>query len=162
MPTESTLQRLRTLLVLFVVAALSAAACTHQQLTPEAKLKQGAAEMRAPITKTMADPVGRDQMIERADRLERDLASYSAEHEVFIDRLHRANRSYDTSPEQIQAMFARFEKVRQTSRAQLLDLHFQILRLTSEEEWKHIAKAEIQMLEAIGALLPGSQEKKGD
>jgi len=125
-------------------------------------LKQGAAQMRSVISEAVTDPVRRDQLLERADRLARDLATYSAEYEAFIDRLHQANRSYDTPPEQIRAMFTRFEKARQASRAQLLELHFQMRSLTSEEERKHIAKAEIRMLETIGALLPGSQAKKGD
>ena len=149
-------------LILPLAAALVAAACSHQRPTPEAMLKQGAAQMRSVIREAVTDSARRDQLLERADRLERDLAAYAAEYEAFIDRLHRANRGYDTPPEQIKAIFTQFEEKRQASRAQLLELHFQIRGLTSEEERKHIARAEIQMLEAIGALPPGSQAKKGD
>lgn len=150
------------LLILPLAATLVAVACSHQRPTPEALLKEGAAQMRSVISEAVTDPIRRDQLLERADRLAGDLAAYSADYEAFIDRLHRANRDYDTPPEQIKTIFTQFEEKRQASRAQLLELHFQMRGLTSEEERKHIARAEIQMLEAIGALPPGSPVKKGD
>lgn len=160
--TAKLLLRLRCLALVSVAVALGVVACTHQQLTPEARLQQGAADMRATITRIVADPAHRDQLLERANSFERVLADYAVEFESFVGKLHQANRNYDTPPEQIKATFAQFEKVRQTSRAQALDLHFQMLALTSADEWKQIAKAEIQMLETIGAPPPGTQEKKRD
>lgn len=108
--------------------------------------------MRSVISEAVTDPLRRDQLLERANRIERDLASYAVEYEAFINQLHRANRDYDTLPEQIKTIFTQFEEKRQASRAQLLELHLQMRSLTSEEERKHIARAEIQMLKAIGAL----------
>ena len=100
------------LLILSLTAALVVAACTHQRPTPEARLKQGAAEMRSAITAAVVDPVRRGQLIERADQLERVLAGYVVEYEAFEDKLHQANRSYDTPPAQIKALFTQFEQKR--------------------------------------------------
>ena len=144
------------------VTLLAVAACTHQKPTPEARLKQGMAEMRSSISQAIPDPRRRDQLLGHADRFERLLGDYAREYEVFVDRLHQTNRGYDTQRGQIEALFKQFEAMRQGTRAQLLDLHFQMLQLTSKEEWEHIAKGEIRMLEVVGALPPGTPEKKGE
>jgi hypothetical protein len=89
------------------------------------------------------------------------LGDYAREYEVYVDKLHKANRGYDTTQGQVEALFKQFEAMRQTTRSQLLDLHFQMLQLTSEEEWEHVAKGEIRMLEVVGALPPGTPEKGG-
>src|SRR5262245_29567077 len=156
------LLRLRFPLFLSVVAAVVIAACAHKEPTPEARLKQGMAEMRSSISQAIPDPRRRDQLLGHADRFERVLAGYVGEYEAFEDRLHQANAAYDTRPQQIEALFKRFEAMRQATRSQLLDLHFQMLQLTSKEEWEHVAKGEIRMLEVVGALPPGTPEKKGE
>lgn len=154
-------RRRPTWLLAFLVAVL-VLACTHQQPTTEAKLKQGVAEMRSSISQAVADPRRRDQLLGRADRFERLLGGYAREYEVFVDRLHQTNRGYETTRAQIEALFKQFEAMRQSTRSQLLDLHFQMLQLTSKEEWEHISKGEIRMLEVVGALPPGTPEKKGE
>jgi hypothetical protein len=154
--------RLRLPLILSLAAALAVAACTHQKQTPEATLKQGVAEMRSSISQAVADPRRRDQLLGHADRFESVLGDYARDYEVYLDKLHQANRGYDTTRGQIEALFEQFEAMRQATRAQMLDLHFQILQLTSREEWEHVAKGEIRMLEVVGALPPGTPEKKGE
>src|SRR5262245_16089255 len=156
------LLRLRFPLFLSMVAAVVAAACVHQKPTPEAMLKQGMAEMRSSISQAIPDPRRRDQLLGHADRFERLLGGYAREYEVYADKLHQANRGYDTTRGQVEALFKQFEAMRQATRSQLLDLHFQMLQLTSREEWEHVAKGEIRMLEAVGALPPGTPEKKGE
>jgi hypothetical protein len=143
-----------------LAAVLAVAACTHQRPTPEARLKQGMAEMRASISQAIADPRRRSQLLDHADRFERVLGGYTREYEVYVDKLHQANRGYDTTRGQVEALFKQFEAMRQATRSQLLDLHFQMLQLTSMEEWEHVAKGEIRMLEVVGALPPGTPEKK--
>ena len=156
------LTRLRIAWFLAMLSAVLASACTHQKPTPEARLKQGVAEMRSSISQAVADPRRRDQLLGHADRFERVLGDYAREYEVYVDKLHQANRGYDTSRVQIEALFKQFEAMRQSTRSQLLDLHFQMLQLTSKEEWEHIAKGEIRMLQVVGALPPGTPEKKGE
>jgi hypothetical protein len=146
--------------VAFLVAVL-VPACSHQKPTPEATLKQGMAEMRSAISQAVTDARRRDQLLAHADRFERVLGDYAREYEVYVDGLHKANRGYDTTRGQVEALFKQFEAMRQTTRSQLLDLHFQMLQLTSEEEWEHVAKGEIRMLEVVGALPPGTPEKGG-
>lgn len=147
-------------LALFAVVLL-VAACTHQKPTPEARLKQGVTEMRSAISQAVTDPRRRDQLLGHADRFERVLGDYAREYEVYVDKLHQANRGYDTTRGQVEALFKQFEAMRQTTRSQLLDLHFQMLQLTSKEEWEHVARGEIRMLEVVGALPPGTPGKEG-
>ena len=134
-------------------------ACTHQKPTPESRLKQGVGEMRSSISQAVADPRRRNQLLDHADRFERVLGDYAREYEVYVDKLHKANRGYDSTPAQIEALFKQFETMRQATRSQLLDLHFQMLQLTSKDEWEHVAKGEIRMLEVVGALPPGTPGK---
>jgi uncharacterized protein YhaN len=158
-PTRITLLAGSSAAILAFLVAVLVAACTHQKPTPEATLKEGMAEMRASISQAVSDPRRRSQLLDHADRFESALGQYAREYEVYIGKLHQANRGYDTTRGQIDALFKQFETVRQTTRSQLLDLHFQMLQLTSREEWEHVAKGEIRMLEVVGALPPGTPEK---
>jgi hypothetical protein len=144
-----------------MLAAVLMVACTHQKPTPEATLKQGMAEMKASISQAVADPRRRSQLLDHADRFEHVFVDYAREYEVYVDKLHQANRGYDTTRGQVEALFKQFEAMRQVKRAQLLDLHFQMLQLTSKEEWEHVAKGEIRMLEVVGVLPPGTPGKEG-
>jgi len=131
-------------------AVLLFAACSHAPSTPQAHVTHGAAQMREAITAAIAEPARRAQLLERADRYERVLQRYAGEFREFEQNLHRINASRDTPPAQIRALFAQFEQKRQAARAEVTDLHFEMLARTSPAEWRHIAKAEEEMLQPMG------------
>jgi len=140
--------------------ALALAACSGTPPAPEAMLEKGTAQMRASIQKAVGDPARRGRLLERTDALERALRGYAGDYKSFVDEFRRLNDAYDTPRGQIETLFARFEAKRGAVRDGLLDLHFQMLALTSADEWPHIAKAEIDLLQTIGAL-PAADDGKG-
>jgi hypothetical protein len=140
--------------------ALALAACSGAPPTPEAMLEKGAAEMRASIHKTVGDLARRNQLLDRTDALERALRGHAGDYKSFVEEFRRLNDAYDTPRGQIETLFARFEARRRAGRDGLLDLHLQMLSLASADEWPHIAKAEIDLLQTIGAL-PAEDDGKG-
>jgi hypothetical protein len=135
----------------FVAAALLAGviACASKPQTPEVTLEKGLGEMKSAIQRGVSDPGRRDKLLAHTDSLEAALRGHAADYAKFVDEFHRLNDAYDTPQEQIDAMFAAFEQKRQASRARLLELHFELIKLTSPQEWGPIGKAEVDMLQAL-------------
>ena len=117
--------------------------------TNQATLAKGTSELKSAIQREVADPGRRDKLLAHADSLEAVLRSHIADYAKFVDEFRRLNDTYDTSPAQLDALFATYEQKRQDSRARLLELHFQVIRLTSAQEWAPIGKAEVEMLQAL-------------
>jgi len=125
-------------------------ACSHGPRTAQDHLAHGASQMRATITAAIPEPGRRTELLARADRFEHVLQRYAGEFREFEQGLQRANAARDTPPAQIRALFAQFEQKRQAARAEVTDLHFEMVARTSAAEWRRIAKAEEDMLQAMG------------
>jgi len=124
-------------------------ACAGKPATTEATLAKDTSEMKSAIQRVVSDPGRRDKLLAHTDSLEAALRGHAADYAKFVDEFHRLNDAYDTPQEQIDAMFAAFEQKRQASRARLLELHFELIKLTSPQEWGPIGKAEVDMLQAL-------------
>ena len=70
---------------------------------------------------------------------------------IELTLLREAGRNVVGVP-QVEALFARYEQRSKDSRARLLELHFQMIRLTSAQEWPAIGKVEADMLQATIAV----------
>ena len=141
---------MRNYVLVAAVLLAGLVACAGKPQTVEATLEKGAGEMKSAIQRSVSDPGRRDKLLAHTDSLEAAMRGHAADYAKFVDEFHRLNDAYDTPQEQIDAMFAAFEQKRQASRARLLDLHFQIIQLTSPQEWAPIGKAEVEMLQALG------------
>jgi phosphoenolpyruvate-protein kinase (PTS system EI component) len=133
-------------------AALALFACTSTPPTTEATLGKGTSEMKSAIQRAVADPGRRDKLLAHADGIEEALRRHAADYGKFVDEYRRLNDAYDTTQQQVEALFARFEQRRKDSRARVLELHFQMIRLTSAQEWAPIGKVEAEMLQATIAV----------
>ena len=138
----------------FVAAALLAGliACADTPPTPEATLGKDLSELKSAIQRAVADPGRRDKLLAHADGIEAALRGHAADYGKFVDEYRRLNDAYDTSQTQVEALFARYEQRSKDSRARLLELHFQMIRLTSAQEWPAIGKVEAAMLQATIAV----------
>jgi hypothetical protein len=101
----------------------------------------------------VADPGRRAQLIERANALEREVQDFSAKAWTFAESLKALNGDYDTPPEKLRELFKQFDNQRVAMQSKLKDLHFQMLALTTPDEWSDIGRAEIRSLETMGALI---------
>jgi len=126
-------------------------ACGGTPPTTEATLGKGTSEMKSAIQRTVSDPSRRDKLL-AADGIDAALNGHAADYGKFVEEYRRLNDAYDTPQQQVEALFARFEQQRKDSRARLLELHFQMIKLTSPQEWPAIAKVEAEMLQSSVAV----------
>jgi len=145
---------MRNLALAAAVLLAGLIACASKPETPQVLVTQGSAEMKSVLQRTISDPGRRDKLIANADGLESVLRGHAADYRAFVDEYRKLNDSYDTSAAQVEALFARFERKRQDSRARLLELHFQMIKLTSPQEWPPIAKAEGELLKSTAEVPP--------
>jgi hypothetical protein len=128
------------------------AGCAGTPPTVEATLGKGTSEMKSAIQRAVADPGRRDKLLAHADGIEAALRGHAADYGKFVEEYRWLNDAYDTPQQQVEALFARFEQRRKDSRARVLELHFQMIRLTSAQEWPAIGKVEAEMLQATVAV----------
>ena len=138
----------------FFAAALLAGfvGCAGTPPTPEATLGKGTSEMKSAIQRAVADPGRRDKLLATADGIEAALRGHAADYGRFLGEYRRLNDAFDTTQVQVETLFAQFDQRRRDTRARLLELHFQMIRLTSAQEWLPIAKVEADMLQATIAV----------
>lgn len=139
-----------------LVAAVLLAGFTGCAGTPpptlEATLDKSLSEIKSAIQRTVADPGRRDKLLAHADGIAIALRSHAADYGKFVDEYRRLNDAYDTPQQQVEALFARYEQRTKDSRARLLELHFQMIKLTSPTEWAPIGRIEAEMLQASIAV----------
>jgi len=138
----------------FIFAALLAGliACSSTPPTTEATLSKGTSELKSVIQRVVADPGRRDRLLAHADGIDAALRGHAADYGKFVDEYRRLNTAYDTPQVEVEALFGRFEQRQKDSRARLLELHFQMIRFTSPQEWPPIGKVEAEMLQATLAV----------
>jgi hypothetical protein len=118
----------------------------------EATLAKDTGEMKSVIQRAVADPGRRDKLLVSVDGIDAALKSHAADYGKFVEEYRRLNDSYDTQQQQVEELFGRYEQRRKDSRARLLELHYQMIRLTSSQEWPAIGKLEAEMLQASIAV----------
>jgi hypothetical protein len=126
--------------------------CAGTPPTVEATLDKGASEMKSVIQRVIADPGRRDKVLASADGIDLALRSHAAGYGKFVEEYRRLNDAYDTPQVDVEALFARYEQRRKDNRARILELHYQMIRLTSPQEWAPIAKVEAEMLQSTVAV----------
>lgn len=149
--TRSSLQWLVVTSILIVTSLTTG--CGSKPPSAEVQLRQDAVELRTVINQQVADPGRRAQLIERANALEREVQDFSTKAWTFAESLKALNGDYDTPPEKIRELFKQFDDQRIAMVSKVEDLHFQMLALTTPDEWSDIGRAEIRSLETMGALI---------
>jgi len=144
----------------FAAALALLIGCASTPPTPQAMIDKGAAEMKSTIQRTVADPGRRGQLVAHADGIAGVLRAHAGDYAAFVGEYQRLNGTYDTPPERIEALFSGFEQRRQANRTKLLDLHFQMIALTSAPEWPPIAKAELEMLQSAFTIPASAKEPR--
>ena len=140
--------------LVFVAAALLAGliACAGAPPATQATLDKDLSEMKSAIQRAVADPGRRDKLLASADGIEAALRGHAADYGRFVEEYRRLNDAFDTTQVQVETLFAQFDQRRRDTRARLLELHFQMIRLTSAQEWPAIAKVEADMLQSTMAV----------
>jgi hypothetical protein len=135
-----------------IVASLTTG-CGSKPPSADVQLGQDAAELRTVINQQVTDPARRAQLLERANALEQAVQDFTGKAQRFAESLQALNGDYDTPPEKLRELFKQFDNQRIAMQSKVKDLHFQMLALTTPDEWSDIGRAEIRSLETMGALI---------
>lgn len=136
-----------------LLAAMLTTGCSSKPPSADVQLRQDAAELRTVINQQVTDPARRAQLLEHANALEQTVQDFTGESQRFAESLQALNGDYDTPPEKLRELFEQFDNQRIAMQSKVKDLHFQMLALTTPDEWSDIGRAEIRSLETMGALI---------
>lgn len=151
-------RRLAAACALLAIAA--ATGCGSKPPSADVQLRQDAAELRTVISQQVTDPARRAQMLERANAFEQALRDFNDQARAFAESLQALNGDYDTPPEELRELFKQFDNQRVAMQSKVGDLHFQMLALTTPDEWSDIGRAEVRSLETMGALVKGGNPER--
>ena len=84
-------------------------------------------------------------MLALVDQIEATQRSFSTQAAEFATQYSKMNADYDAPRARFEQLFAAFNGQRIQSRDRIIDLHFRLAALATEQEWKRIGKAEAKM-----------------
>ena len=147
---------MRTLYPLIIALLLLVQGCSSgPALTPQQTLEQNFQVLREAAMKAIADEARVNQFFEHARRLESVVVEYNQAFSRFAAELGELNRNSHTPRSAQEALLAQFTERRLSAMEQVIELHFQMVTLTTASEWKDIVKYETEALGAIHQLPEG-------
>lgn len=126
---------------------LAAGGCAGATRTPDEAIQASGQELRQSVSKHVEDPGRREQMLSLVGEIESTQRSFSTQSAEFAQQYARLNADFNAPRAQFEQLFADFNAHRIQSRYRILDLHFQLTALATEQEWKRIGKVEAQLYE---------------
>jgi hypothetical protein len=104
----------------------------------DTKISKAYAKWEDKIEKTIMDASKREKALESARKLE---AVYLKNRGIIQDEVMNKNSiiyKYQTSEEELNALQAKFTQLTEQVFQSVIDTHFELIELTTEEEWKKI------------------------
>ena len=139
-------------------AAILAAACgvvvgcTTREI-PQADVVGGKLKaVREEILRVVPDARRQAQLRRAVDRMERELHDFDQAISALSTASRALNADPDASRAQFQGLVDRFESRSRPIRERVTRAHFDLLALTTADEWKSIARHERDALEAAGQI----------
>jgi hypothetical protein len=131
--------------------------CSHQPKPSAVNSAKGAFdELRAAVRSEIKDPEKAAQGSDLVDQLERLTTEANNDRKAHDDRIWSLNANYDATEEEFQAAFRGFNAKQKDRRDRVLEINQRAKDLTTEKEWKALAKVHEEMLkkalEAVQAM----------
>jgi hypothetical protein len=133
--------------VVVLGAIILLCSCADTGRTPEQTIQAASQELRQSVSGNVADPGRRDQMLALIDQIEATQRTFSTQAADLAAQYSKMNADYDAPRARFEQLFADFNAQRIQSRDRILDLHFRLAALATEQEWKPIGKAEAKLYE---------------
>ena len=102
--------------------------------------------VRDEVSRVVPDASRREKIHATVDRYEDELRTFDRYVSEFKDRLQVLSSNPDVSRAQFTDQIAQYEGERKATRARLVQIHHELLALTTDSEWRSLAKREIQVL----------------
>lgn len=142
-----------TLTNLALACALALAGCAKAPKTTAELVGGPMLEMRQAVERNVVDPGRRAQLLALVGELDGVLQAHSKDLYALSNDLSRLNADYDATREAFDTLASTFAQRSQVRKERALDLHFQMVALTSVEEWNPISKREVEALSGARTLL---------
>lgn len=138
----------RATLAAAVFATAMIAACSENRLPQGGAGARAMQDMRDEVSRIVVDAQRREKLHAAILRYEDELRTFEQTVLEFQELLHALNSDPGASADQFSDLISRYEVERKAARARLLKIHFDLLGLTTEDEWRSIAKREAKLLRA--------------
>jgi len=138
---------------LALACALALAGCAKSPITTAELVGGPMLEMRQAVDRNVADPSRQTQLLALVGELDGVLQAHSRDLNTLSGDLSRLNADYDATREAFDTLASAFAQRSQVRKERALDLHFQMVALTSVEEWSPISKREVEALSGARTLL---------
>lgn len=142
-----------------IVLAISLLACAGKQTETPAEVQQQAFDiLRSEVESVITDRARAGQAIEIIDALESEfgeLAEYLAKRSARYRSLHA---DYDIERAELDAFFGQVQADLARNQQQVSDLHRELVRVTTPQEWVQLSKSRNAVMDAaIGSIQQGSE-----
>ena len=148
MPKKKRLIPVFLLLIIMSGLPLLLACSKKPKPTPAQVLDNQMAATRTAIDKYVEDTERADKLMDLLEEVEGALAEYNSGFEGMVRDFREAYTDYDSTREDLEGLIEDIKASTRETRSKVLDLHFRMRDLTTEDEFKKIVKYEA---DAIGA-----------
>ena len=107
---------------------------------------QAVQAMRDEVSRVVPDAARQEKLHATIDSYESELQAFNRTASSLRDSLRALNANPDASREQFADVIAHYEADRKATRARLVQIHHELLVLTTDDEWRSIAKREVKVL----------------
>jgi hypothetical protein len=145
------------LVLVLCVAGLSG--CGGKKPTKQEAIAQYGQELHDVVADKVHDAGRRAQMLAIVDRIEALQLQFTRDTEAMVASYRKLDADYGAPRAAFDQMFADYNATRVKARSQVLDLHFQLAALASDDEWRPIAKAETHLYEELSTARPAEAPK---
>lgn len=134
-----------------LLPCLFLAACASKPVSPEHVIEQQSQAMRAAITKAVAEPERRAELLAQVDALELVLKEQNQDLSSLSGQLRALNSDYDAPRARFEETLAQFRERVDARFTRIQAAHFEMVRRMDEKEWKHVVELEHAALKAAGS-----------
>ncbi len=144
--------KLRNSFFAIIILFLTSACSSGPELTPQQALSENLKALRDAATQTITDEARRLQFMQSSRRLERVLFDYNSEYARFAQQMRSLNQVYTTPRSEQEALLAAFTETRQSAMQAVVDIHFDMVEVTTADEWQEIVEYESEALKSMRQL----------
>ena len=141
------------------LASALVCACAGQKPSQSDQSTQAMQTMRDEVSRVVPDIERREKLHATLNRYEDELQTFGRTVSAFQERLRAFNADPDASRADFDDLIASYQVDRKAARSQLVQIHQELLSLTTEEEWRSIGKREVEVLRLADAGKPHQEEE---
>jgi len=151
-----------TIAVLMLAALPLLSSCSKKpKPTPTQIVDNQAVATREAIDKYVQDDARANQLLDLFSELQGVLKEYKRGLEGMTGDFREAYNDYESSREQLEQLTDQIKESTRKTRGKILDLHFKMRDLTTEDEWKKIVKYEADAITASRSVSAGEGGSDG-